>query len=139
MRPSVAAIVLFTTFVGFPSRAPQPQSGFDALARASVSQYEGALQVPGLRDEVQVIRDRWGVPHIYAQNVDDLFMAQGFVVAQDRLWQMELARRLAEGRLSEIVGAEGLAHDRLYRRVQIPRPGGQGRGGNQYPRGGGGF
>jgi penicillin amidase len=100
----------------------QAPTGFDAIAKQSVSQYEGTLAVPGLKDTVQVVRDQWGVPHISAKNLDDLFMAQGFVVAQDRLWQMELARRLANGRLSEIVGAEGLPHDRLYRRFKFRGP-----------------
>ena len=61
-----------------------------ALARASLSPIAGEFRIPGLRADVQVLRDRWGVPHIYAQNVDDLFMAQGYVMAQDRLWQMEM-------------------------------------------------
>jgi penicillin amidase len=99
-----------------------PPSGFDALARQSLSTIDGTLTLPGFARPVEVVRDQWGVPHIYAQNADDLFMAQGFVVAQDRLWQMELARRLAAGRLSELVGAAGLAHDRLYRLFKFRGP-----------------
>ena len=53
---------------------------------------------------MKVYRDRWGVPHIYATSQQDLFVAQGFVQAQDRLWQMETNRRLAAGRLSEVLG-----------------------------------
>jgi penicillin amidase len=60
---------------------------------------DGAIQIKGLHAPVKVLRDRWGVPHIYAENQHDLFMAQGFVQAQDRLWQMESNRRLAAGRL----------------------------------------
>ena len=52
---------------------------------------------PACETQVEVIRDRWGVPHIYAQNTDDLFFAQGYVMAQDRLWQMEMWRRAARG------------------------------------------
>ncbi|MFQ5814842.1 MAG: penicillin acylase family protein, partial [Anaerolineae bacterium] len=49
----------------------------------------GTVRVKGLRGKVEVIRDRWGIPHIYAENEEDLFFAQGYVHAQDRLWQME--------------------------------------------------
>ena len=56
---------------------------------------QGELQIPGLRSSVEVLRDPWGVPHIYANNNQDLLFAQGFVQAQDRLWQMELNRRVA--------------------------------------------
>jgi penicillin amidase len=82
------------------------------LARQSLAQIDGTLQTPGLKQPVDVVRDRWGVPHIYAQNLDDLFFAQGYVAAQDRLWQMEMWRRWREGRLSEIFGPVALDHDR---------------------------
>jgi penicillin amidase len=61
---------------------------------------EGELKVEGFQKDVRVLRDQWGVPHIYAQNEHDLFMAQGFIQAQDRLWQMETNRRIGSGRLS---------------------------------------
>ncbi|MDW8267562.1 MAG: penicillin acylase family protein [Anaerolineae bacterium] len=82
---------------------------------------EGRLRVPGLQARVEVLRDRWGVPHIYAQNEADLWFAQGFVHAQDRLWQMEQLRRLTAGRLSEAVGEEGLPLDRLARVIGFRR------------------
>ena len=63
----------------------------------------------------------WGVPHIYADNEHDLFMAQGFVQAQDRLWQMEANRRLAAGRLSEVIGQEAVEVDRLLRTLGVMR------------------
>jgi penicillin amidase len=53
---------------------------------------------------VEVLRDTWGVPHIHAKSTEDLFFAQGFVVAQDRMWQLEIWRRNAEGRLAEVLG-----------------------------------
>lgn len=84
-------------------------------ATSRLSQIEGALQVPGLNDEVRVVRDRWGVPHIYARNADDLFFAQGFVQAQDRLFQMDLWRRATRGHLAEILGDEYVERDRLSR------------------------
>ena len=96
------------------SAAQQP-AGSDqlkALAKASLSPIAGEFRIPGLRAEVQVMRDRWGVPHIYAQNIDDLFFAQGYVMAQDRLWQMEMWRRQREGRMAEILGPSAVARDR---------------------------
>ena len=71
---------------------------------ARLAQTAGSIRVPGLKEEVRVVRDRRGIPHIYAKNVDDLFMAQGFVQAQDRLFQMDLWRRSVQGRLAEILG-----------------------------------
>jgi len=73
------------------------------------------LSIPGLRARVEVRRDRWGVPHIYAQNQHDLFFAQGFTAAQDRLFQMEMWRRQGEGRLAEVLGAGSVPRDRLAR------------------------
>jgi penicillin amidase len=82
---------------------------------------QGTLVVPGLEDEVTVIRDRWGVPHIYAESLSDLFFAQGYVHAQDRLWQMELNRRIGSGRLAEIFGEMALDADRFIRTVGFRR------------------
>ena len=98
------------------------QESFDSLARSSLATIEGRQTIPGLRDSVQVIRDRWGVPHIYAQNIDDLFFAQGFVQAQDRLWQMDMYRRTWSGELAEILGPAYVAHDRLARLMKYRGP-----------------
>ena len=84
----------------------------DGLSRAALAQLEGSVRLRGLEAPVTVIRDRWGVPHIAAQSTKDLYFAQGFVMAQDRLWQMEMWRRGAEGRLAE-VKAEGGARVRF--------------------------
>lgn len=73
------------------------------------------LEVPGLSAPVEVFRDRWGIPHIYARTDLDLFLAQGYVHAQDRLWQMELQRRLGHGRLAEVFGERALEADRFLR------------------------
>ena len=83
-----------------------------------MAQVSGALEVSGLTAPVRIVRDRWGVPHIYAQNRDDLFFAQGFVQAQDRLFQMDLWRRAAQGRLSEVLGPNFVARDVMTRRMQ---------------------
>lgn len=95
---------------------------FDRLARESLAQIDGTLAVPGLRAEVEVLRDRWGIPHIYAQNQLDMFFAQGYVQAQDRLWQIDMWRRTNEGRLAEILGPEAFEHDRLARLLMYRGP-----------------
>ena len=73
----------------------------------------------GLRAPVTVTRDQWGIPHIVAANTDDLFFAQGFVQAQDRLFQMDLWKRSAQGRLSEVLGANFIQRDSMTRRIQF--------------------
>ena len=80
-------------------------------ARSSLPQLEGAIQVAGLSAPVEVLRDARGVPHLRASSLQDLFFAQGYVTAQDRLWQMDLSRRLAEGELSEVFGERTLRFD----------------------------
>jgi penicillin amidase len=76
------------------------------------------LAIEGLDHPVSVVRDTWGVPHITAASEDDLFFAQGFVQAQDRLFQMDLWRRSVQGRLSEVLGANFIERDAMTRRVQ---------------------
>ena len=102
--------------------AEAPGASFEDLAEAHLPQIEGSIQVPGLQASVEVLRDPWGVPHIYASNLDDLFFAQGFVQAQDRLWQMEMYRRAGEGRLSEVLGPGALQHDRVARLLKFRGP-----------------
>jgi penicillin amidase len=88
-----------------------------ARAKQVLSQVEGEIKLPGLKEPVEVLRDRWGVAHIYAQNQHDLFFAQGFVAAQDRLFQIDLWRRVAVGQTAEIFGEEGIEADRFARLV----------------------
>ena len=71
-----------------------------AAARNALPQLDGRIMVFGLREPVEVLRDTWGIPHIYARNTHDLFFAQGYVVTQDRMWQLEMWRRNGEGRLA---------------------------------------
>lgn len=92
-------------------QSQSPEQQLRDLARASLSQISGELELGGLKESVEVIRDEYGIPHIYAQNVDDLFYAQGYVMAQDRLWQLEMWRRWREGRLAEIFGPEAIDYD----------------------------
>lgn len=93
-----------------------------ALARQSLATISGSLAVPGLQQPVEVIRDQWGVPHIYAKNTEDLYFAQGYVMAQDRLWEMEWWRRELEGRLSEVLGPVAFERDRRARLLKYRGP-----------------
>jgi len=89
------------------------------LKNSAVSNYNKNLQLTGLTEEVTVLRDSFGVPHIYAENENDLYRATGFVMAQDRLWQMDLLRRVTQGRLSEILGKEQKNTDLLMRALRM--------------------
>jgi len=82
---------------------------------------DGSISVGDLQHEVTVDRDGWGVPHIRAASVEDLAEAQGYVMAQDRLWQMDLLRRVARGELSEILGVRTLAIDKDFRALGLGR------------------
>src|SRR5215471_1429136 len=76
-----------------------------------------AIRVPGLEKQVEILRDRWGVPHIYAASQHDLFFAQGYIAATDRLFQIDLWRRAGTGKLAEILGPSAIARDKLARAV----------------------
>ncbi len=95
---ALVAVAALVTTAGT-ARAQTPPGTRDALA------------VAGLRQPVEVIRDRWGINHIYAQNEDDLFMAQGYLAAKDRLFQFEIWRRRATGTVAEILGPRELTRD----------------------------
>jgi len=81
--------------------------------------YNGILELKGLEKEVKVYFDEYGVPHIYAENQKDAYLAKGYLHAQDRLWQMELMRRIAAGRLSEIFGKEMVKTDKFFRALGV--------------------
>jgi penicillin G amidase len=85
------------------------------IVRSALPQLDGRLLVSGLSSPVTVTRDSHGVPTIEAATAEDLFFAQGFVTAQDRLWQMDMMRRFAGGELSEVLGDQTLPHDREQR------------------------
>jgi penicillin amidase len=89
--------------------------------RASLPKTDGSVKLAGLGAAVDVIRDKEGIPHIYAKSPAEAYFALGFVHAQDRLWQMEMNRRIAAGRLSEILGAGALDTDRFLRTLGIER------------------
>ncbi len=98
-------IILLVTVVYF-VRRPWPQA-------------DGELRVAGLEAPVEVIRDEWGVPHVYAESEHDLFFAQGFVHAQDRLWQMHMGRVLGSGRLATLFGESVVETDRTFRILSL--------------------
>lgn len=85
------------------------------IVHRALPQVEGTINIAGLEHEVTVARDSRGVPHITAQSKSDLFFAQGYVMAQDRLWQMDVLRRAAAGELSEVFGSATIAVDRRFR------------------------
>jgi penicillin G amidase len=85
------------------------------IARSSLPQLDGSIAVPGISSKVRVVRDERGVPTIEAATLEDLFFAQGYVTAQDRLWQMDIMRRAAAGELSEVIGEDTVKLDREQR------------------------
>jgi len=91
------------------------------LVRRTFPQEKGSIHVAGLENQVEIYRDEWGIPTVYAHTAHDLFFAQGYVHAQDRLWQMEFSRRIAPGRLSEVLGDAALEDDRFLRTLGMGR------------------
>ncbi|MFQ5958299.1 MAG: penicillin acylase family protein, partial [Alphaproteobacteria bacterium] len=94
--------------------------GYLAL-RSSLPEIDGMAAVAGLGAEVEVLRDANAVPHVFAAAPEDAYFAVGFVHAQDRLWQMEMRRRLGAGRLSEVLGAATVNSDRFFRTLGLYR------------------
>src|SRR5438270_8518409 len=123
MKPWRLLLAVFlSSLLAFPqqrsTKTQQPKRSLDNLfarAEKSVSPINGELKISGLQKQVKVARDNWGVPHILAQNQHDLFFAQGFIAAQDRLFQMELWKRAGQGRLAEVLGKSAAERDRYAR------------------------
>ncbi len=123
MKPTKFFAVVALTFLSIASLdrshvASQSKSDLAAKAQSVLSQTSGTLKLSGLQKPVRVLRDEWGIAHIYAETQDDLFFAQGFVAAQDRLWQMDLWRRQGEGKLAEILGPSAVERDKFARLVR---------------------
>ncbi len=89
------------------------------LITRSFPEYEATITCQEVSEPVSIYRDEYGVPRIEAANEDDAFFAAGFVHAQDRLWQMELSRRVAEGRLAELLGEDAIEIDKLFRTLGL--------------------
>ena len=112
---TLTTLVLLIAVIGFvTARHWLRQSLHDSLP-----QLDGSISISGLYAPVTIQRDAHGVPHIRAASLDDLLVAQGFVTAQDRLWQLDALRRHASGSLAEILGPSLLPHDRLQRTLQL--------------------
>ena len=115
IRIAMGMIILafFVVIAGF---------GYSYYLRArGVPDYNRTVLHEGLHSEVTVYRDRYAVPHIYAADEHDCYFATGYCMAQDRLWQMDLIRRVTEGRLAEIFGDDMVRVDHLFRALRISR------------------
>jgi penicillin amidase len=117
VRPTMSRLrkVVLTLLIILLLLATVPAAFFCWRARHALPQYDGEARLAGLSKPVRVLRDERAVPHIYAENLEDLAFTQGYVHAQERLWQMDLTRRAARGQLSEIVGPATLEMDKENR------------------------
>lgn len=91
------------------------------FSKKGLPDYNQNVSIPGLEQKVTIYRDKYAVPHIYAENEHDLYLATGYCMAQDRMWQMDLIRRVTMGRLSEIFGEKMLKADILFRTLDITK------------------
>jgi penicillin amidase len=111
--------LLITMCIATAGCSSQPEEETEARLRERsqqrLAQLEGEIQLQGLEQPVEILRDTWGVAHVYASTPHDLFFAQGFVAAQDRLYQMEIWRRTGAGELSEVFGPDYIERDRMAR------------------------
>ncbi len=94
-------------------------AGIYFYLKSTAPQYEGALDIEGIESEVKVYFDEFGIPHIYAQNGQDAYRSLGYIHAQERLFQMEMIKRLTTGRLSEFLGPDMLEADKYFRTLGI--------------------
>ena len=101
-----ALLLIFVVIVGI-------WAGY--ILKSSLPQVSGEIELAGLEKPVEVIRDEFGIPHIRAESEGDLYLALGFVTAQDRLWQMDIFRRVSHGRLAEILGPALIGLDHRHR------------------------
>src|SRR4051812_29701997 len=129
IRPVLLGGVLVLVLILLDSRFGQlpplarffnPFSGFWLNAESDHPK-DAQLRAPGLLETVTVVFDKRQVPHIFAQNAHDLYFAQGYVTARDRLWQMEIQSLAAAGKLAEVLGPDLIEHDRFQHRLGIPQ------------------
>src|SRR5262245_42269061 len=106
------AIILLVVFLASPAFAQETREKLFAKGKAVLSPLAGKLSFAGLKEPVEIIRDQWRIAHIYAKSQDDLFFAQGVVVAQDRLYQIDWWRRVTAGETAEILGPSAVEADR---------------------------
>lgn len=96
--------------------------GLKFLKEKGAPKYKGKVELKGLKDEVSVSFDQYGIPHVKAVYEEDAFKTLGYVMAQDRLFQMDLMRRVAKGRLSEVFGEKALETDKVFRTLNLLSP-----------------
>ena len=135
----LAAVALSVATAPLSSQVPAPanrRADFERLAKAALAQHQGTIIARGVHEPVEVLRDQHGIPHIYAKNTNDLFFAQGFTVAQDRMWQLELWRRNGEGKLAEVLGPRLRDARPLRAPARLPRQLGRGVRASTTPKGG---
>jgi penicillin amidase len=89
------------------------------ISHRALPDYNEDISLKGLNAPVEVYRDNFAIPHVYAQNEHDLYMAVGYLLAQDRLWQMDMLRHVTEGRLSEIFGEAYIENDLILRSLRF--------------------
>jgi penicillin amidase len=118
MKSSLRVLYMLLLGPGSLAWSAETVESLQAKAKQALAQIEGKIAIAGLQQPVEVLRDAWGVPHIYAQNQHDLFFAQGVVAAQDRLFQMDLWRRSARGETAAAVGPSAFEADRFARLIR---------------------
>ncbi len=109
------------TAAGVAGIAGAAYGAYYAFTHRPLPKTKGKLRLQGLHEPVEILTDKYGAPHIYAHNEDDLYFAQGYMHAQERLWQMEVNRRVGSGRLAEIFGPIAIETDRFCRRLGMHR------------------
>jgi len=113
----LAVLVLFSAFILISTLLSY------RMLRKSMTKEKGEIALSGLKAPVHVYRDSYGVPHILAANDHDLYMASGFVTAQDRLWQLEMIRLAVRGELSTMLGDTSRHLDRLMKTMEFYQTG----------------
>jgi len=116
---AITVLVVYTLYPYY--TLLDPMTGIWTTALHAELPTDAQIILKDLNQTVEVIRDNWGVPHIYARNEDDLYTAFGYVQAQDRLWQMDFHRRAAEGELSEVLGEDLYDTDLFFHVVGLAR------------------
>jgi penicillin G amidase len=119
MKPLLALSLLFLSAASGTAAPRESPENWQENSKHALAKIEGDLTLLGLREPVEICRDRWGIAHIYAKNTADLFFAQGLVAAQDRLFQIDLWRRQGVGEMAEAFGPDFVAADRFARTMKF--------------------
>lgn len=115
--PIIACLLILLPLF-MPKAAAETSAMLLARAKNVLAKIDGEFTLAGLKEAVEIRRDQWGIAHIHAKNADDLFFAQGFVAAQDRLFQIDIWRRQGAGEMAEILGPDAFEADRFARLIK---------------------